>query len=60
MITDGIAAGWFSVASARLTPYALLDLGMGISAWYREDGDLSENELAWQYADFAMHLVGAA
>jgi hypothetical protein len=43
-----------------VTSCALLDLGMGISAWYREDGDLSENELAWQYADFAMHLVGAA
>jgi AcrR family transcriptional regulator len=60
VITDGITAGRFSVASARLTSYALLDLGMGISAWYREDGELSENELAWQYTDFALRLVGAA
>ncbi|GAA1271024.1 TetR/AcrR family transcriptional regulator [Pseudonocardia aurantiaca] len=60
LVTEGVAAGRFSVASARLTSYALLDLGMGISAWYREDGELSENELAWQYTEFALRLVGVA
>jgi AcrR family transcriptional regulator len=58
LVTDGVAAGRFSVGSAKLTSYALLDLGMGISAWYREDGELSENELAWQYTEIALRLVG--
>jgi AcrR family transcriptional regulator len=59
LVGEGIAAGKFSVASARLASYALLDLGMGISAWYREGGELSENELAWEYTEFALRLVGA-
>jgi AcrR family transcriptional regulator len=58
LITDGVEAGRFTVSSARLASYALLDLGMGISAWYREDGEYGENELAWQYGEFALRLLG--
>lgn len=60
IITEGVEAGRFSVGSARLASYAILDLGMGVSAWYREDGELSENEVAWQYTEFALRLVGAS
>ena len=59
LITDGAAAGKFHVASPRLASYAILDLGMGLAVWFREDGELSENEIVWQYVDFALRLVGA-
>jgi hypothetical protein len=32
---------------------------MGLAVWFREDGELSENEIVWQYVDFALRLVGA-
>jgi AcrR family transcriptional regulator len=60
LIDDGLAAGRFRVASARLASYAILDLGIGVATWFREDGELSENEVAWQYTEFALRLVGAA
>ncbi|MBX6388730.1 MAG: TetR family transcriptional regulator [Frankia sp.] len=59
LISAGIAAGRFHVASARLASYALLDLGMGVAVWFREDGELSEDEVVWQYSEFALRLVGA-
>src|ERR1700758_3529836 len=59
LITDGVAVGKFHVASPRLASYAILDLGMGLAAWFREDGELGENEITWQYIDFALRLVGA-
>jgi AcrR family transcriptional regulator len=59
LITDGAAVGKFHVASPRLASYAILDLGMGLAVWFREDGELSENEIVWQYVDFALRLVGA-
>jgi AcrR family transcriptional regulator len=59
LVRDGVEAGRFTVGSVRIASYAILDLGMGIAAWYRPDGELSENELAWQYTDFALRLVGA-
>lgn len=60
LINDGVDAGRFSVISPRLASYAILDLGMGVAVWFREDGELSENAIAWQYTDFALRLVGAS
>jgi AcrR family transcriptional regulator len=58
LITDGVAAGRFHVASPRLASYAILDLGMGVATWFR-DGEFDENEVAWQQTEFALRLVGA-
>jgi AcrR family transcriptional regulator len=60
LITEGVEAGRFSVASPRLASYAILDLGMGVAVWFREDGELSENAVAWQYTEFALRLLAAA
>jgi len=55
-----MAAGRFHVTSARLASFAILDLGMGVSAWYHEDGELTEDAVVRQYSDFTLRLVGAA
>lgn len=39
LVDAGIAAGRFQVSSARLASCAVLDLGMGVAAWYRADGE---------------------
>jgi len=59
LIAEGVTAARFHVVSPRLASYAILDLGMGVSAWFSEDGELTENEVAWQYTEFALRLVGA-
>jgi AcrR family transcriptional regulator len=59
LVNAGIAANRCHVTSARLTSYAILDLGMGVAAWYREDGELSEDAVTWQYGEFALRLAGA-
>lgn len=58
LITDGVAAGRFHVASPQLASYAILDLGMGVATWFR-DAEFDENEVAWQQTAFALRLVGA-
>ncbi|MER7455101.1 TetR/AcrR family transcriptional regulator [Nocardia beijingensis] len=60
LIAEGVAAGRFQVASEKIASYAILDLGMGVASWYRDGGEFSENEIVWQYVDFALRLVGAA
>jgi hypothetical protein len=59
LVQAGAAAGVFTVTSVRVASYAILDLGMGVSAWYRETGEYSEDALVWQYSEFALRLVGA-
>jgi AcrR family transcriptional regulator len=59
LIEDGVRAGHFHVASARLASYAILDLGMGVAVWYREDGEFGEDTLVWRHSEFALRIVGA-
>lgn len=59
LVQDGILAGRFTVASARLASYAILDLGMGVAVWYREGGELTEETVVRQYSEFALGIVGA-
>jgi len=59
LVQAGVDAGVFTVTSVRLASYAILDLGMGVSAWYRETGEHSEDTVVWQYGEFALRLVGA-
>ncbi|WP_406222909.1 hypothetical protein [Streptomyces canus] len=43
-----------------LVSHAVLDLGTGIAAWYREDGELTEDTIVWWYGDFALRLAGVS
>jgi hypothetical protein len=60
LVSEGVELGVLRVESVRLASYAILDLGMGVATWYREDGELTENEVAWQYVAFAQRIVGMA
>ncbi|QKZ24551.1 TetR/AcrR family transcriptional regulator [Streptomyces chartreusis] len=59
LVEAGVTQGRFHVGSVHLATYAILDLGMGVSVWYREDGDLTEDEVVYQYGEFALRLVGS-
>lgn len=59
LIEAGMQAGRFQVASARLASYAILDLGMGVAVWFREDSELTEDAVVWQYGQFALQIVSA-
>ena len=59
LIEAGCAQGKFHVASPRLASYAILDMGMGVSVWFRPDGPASADEVAYAHGDYALRLVGA-
>ncbi len=60
LIEEGSKTGAFHAESARLVTYAILDMGIGVAAWFRSDGPYTEDELAHIYGDFALRLAGAA
>ena len=57
VIDAGIADGSFEAGSARLASYAILDMGIGISAWYSPQGELAESQVVYEYGEFALRLV---
>lgn len=59
LVERGIAEDRFTARSIKLTVYALLDMGVGVAVWFREDGEFSADEVAYQYGDLAMLLLSA-
>jgi AcrR family transcriptional regulator len=57
LVERGIAEGRFAARSVKLAVYSLLDMGAGVSVWFREDGEFSVDEVAYRYGDMAMLLL---
>jgi AcrR family transcriptional regulator len=59
LIEAGCESGEFTVQSARLVSYAILEMGMGVAAWFRVDGEYSVDEVAYCYSELALQMVAA-
>lgn len=57
IVEAGVEQGRFEARSIPLTVYAMLEMGIGVALWFREDGPLSESEVAYIYGDMALKLV---
>jgi AcrR family transcriptional regulator len=57
LIEAGVAEGVLTVASPKLAAYAILDMGMGVAAWFRPDGEFTENQVVWQETELALRMV---
>jgi AcrR family transcriptional regulator len=60
LIEKGSADGRLIVSSPRLASYAILDMGMGVAVWFREDGPLHEEEVVREYGTIALRVVGVS
>lgn len=59
LIEHGVRERRFEVPSPQLAAYAILEMGIGVARWYRDDGPLSEAIVAYHYGDMALRVVGA-
>lgn len=57
LIEDGCRQGVFSVAEPLLASFGILELCVSIAHWFRPDGPLSADEVARQYAEFAVRIA---
>lgn len=58
LVQDGVDRGVFHVRSVKLASYALLDMGIGVAVWFRDEGELVVEEIAQHYGGLAMRVVG--
>ncbi len=59
LLAIGAKEGVFHIEDLRVTSFAILEMGMGISVWYKPDGDLSVRALADRHVSLALRMVGA-
>ena len=59
LVQEGRELDVFGASSDRWASYAILDMGIGVSAWYNPGGSVGPDELAATYAEFAVRMLGA-
>lgn len=59
VIERGVAEGVFEARSPKLASFAIIELASSVSRWFRNDGPLSDYDVASEYAGMALRIVGA-
>ncbi|HZZ48036.1 MAG TPA: TetR/AcrR family transcriptional regulator [Pseudonocardia sp.] len=58
IIVEGVEAGRFSIDSPALGSFAIREMCVSISRWLRDDGPLRPEQVAREYTEFALNIVG--
>jgi AcrR family transcriptional regulator len=59
MLERANAEGRCAMVSPKVAAGAILDMGIGVSHWFRDDGEFSIATLAHFYGDMALRIAGA-
>jgi len=59
LVTRGIDSGAFDVPDAAMAAASLLSLGIDLARWYQDGTRWTPEQIAEQYADMALRIVGA-
>ena len=59
IMQEGVAAGVFHVPDERVASFAILQMGIAVSGWYRPEGNLSVPQLCDVYETLANRMVAA-
>jgi AcrR family transcriptional regulator len=57
LIEEGCALGNFSVSSAKLVSFAILEMGVGVAAWFKPDGEFGIDQVAYIHTEIALRMV---
>lgn len=57
VIIRGIERGEFAAGNAALASFAILEMSVSIARWFREDGPQTAEQVADEYAEFALRIV---
>ena len=58
LIADGVRAGRFTVTSPAVASFAVREMCVSIARWYSDDGPLRAEQVAREYTEFALSIVG--
>ncbi|MBO0875337.1 MAG: TetR family transcriptional regulator [Pseudonocardia sp.] len=60
IITEGVEAGRFHITSPALGSFAIREMCVSIARWFRDDGPVGPDQVAREYTEFALNIVGAS
>jgi AcrR family transcriptional regulator len=58
VIQEGLDQDTFTVDSVKLASFAIIEMATSVTVWFSEDGPLSPDEVAREYGEMALRIVG--
>jgi AcrR family transcriptional regulator len=58
LIAEGVARGRMTVANPKIAAFSIIEMAEGVPRWFRPGGDMSINQLAYLYGEFALRIAG--
>lgn len=59
IIAAGVQAGVFTVEVPSLASFAIREMCVSVARWFREDGPVSADRVAEEYARYALRIAGS-
>lgn len=59
VIQRGADEGSFTVESVKLASFAIIEMSTSVTVWFNPEGPLSPEEVAREYGEMALRIVGA-
>lgn len=60
LLESGSDAGEFQFESAKVVSFTIREMSVSLARWFKASGDLSAAEVATQYGQLALRMVGAS
>ena len=58
LLIEGANQGRMAVPNAKITAFAIIEMAEGVARWFRPGGELSINQLAYLYGEYALRIAG--
>jgi AcrR family transcriptional regulator len=58
LLAQGHRQGRMSASNAKIAAFAIIEMAEGVPRWFRPDGEVSINHLAYRYGEFALRVAG--
>ncbi len=58
LIAEGNRQGRMSVSNAKIAAFAIIEMAEGVPRWFRPGREVSINQLAYLYGEYALRIVG--
>jgi AcrR family transcriptional regulator len=58
LITEGVGRRRMAVANPKIAAFSIIEMAEGVPRWFRPGGDMSINQLAYLYGEFALRIAG--
>jgi len=59
LLARGTAAGRFQPKNPKIGAFAIIEMCEAVPVWFRPDGELTEDSVAYLYGEYAVRLAGA-